>query len=65
MRFAKTVLIALLLAGSGLAADPAHWVVSWGTSPAPQLPDEVQLWKAKLLFDNQTIREIVHASIGG
>lgn len=70
MRFAKTVLlktvlIPLLIAGSSLAADPAHWVASWGTSPAPQLPDEVQLWKAKLLFDNQTIRQIVHTSVGG
>lgn len=65
MRFSKAVLIAVLMAGSGLAADPAHWVATWGTSPAPQLPDEVQPWKAKLLFDNQTVREIVHASIGG
>jgi lysophospholipase L1-like esterase len=38
-------------------------VVAWGASPAPQLSDEAQMRTAKLLFDNQTIREIVHTSI--
>ena len=42
---------------------PVRWVVAWGASPAPQLPDEAQMRTAKLLFDNQTIREIVHTSI--
>lgn len=65
MKLATTVLLVVSLAGSGSAADPAHWVASWGTSPAPQLPDEVQQWKAKLSFDNQTVREIVHLSLGG
>ena len=38
-------------------------MVAWGASPAPQLADEAQMRSAKLLFDNQTIREIVHTSI--
>src|ERR1700676_4239627 len=59
-----TILVfAACCAGTPSAAGPAHWVVAWGPSPAPQLPDEAQMRTAKLLFDNQTIREIVHTSI--
>jgi len=50
---------------SALAADKTHWVVTWGASPAPQLADEGQMRAAKLDFENQTLREIVHISIGG
>ena len=46
-------------------ASAAHWVVTWGTSPAPQLGDEAQMRAAKLLFDNQTLRQIVRVSLGG
>jgi lysophospholipase L1-like esterase len=55
--------LAASFAASASAAGPAHWVVAWGASPAPQLPDEAQMRTAKLMFDNQTIREIVHTSI--
>ena len=55
--------LAASFASSASAAGPAHWVVAWGASPAPQLPDEAQMRTAKLMFDNQTIREIVHTSI--
>jgi len=48
--------LAACFAGAASAADPAHWVVAWGASPAPQLADETQMRTAKLLFDNQTIR---------
>ncbi len=54
---------AACFAGTASAAGPPHWVVAWGASPAPQLPDEAQMRTAKLMFDNQTIREIVHTSI--
>ena len=64
-RLATFFLLAASFAGPDFPADPAHWVVTWGTSPAPQLPDEAELRAAKLLFDNQTLREIVHTSIGG
>ena len=47
------------------AAEHSHWVATWGASPAPQLADEAQMEKAKLAFEKQTIREIVHVSIGG
>ena len=56
-------LLAVCLAATASAAGPAHWVVAWGASPAPQLPDEAQMRTAKLMLDNQTIREIVHTSI--
>lgn len=46
-------------------ADQAHWIGTWGASPAPQLSDSAQMLAGKLLFSNQTIREIVHTSVGG
>jgi lysophospholipase L1-like esterase len=46
------------------SAQPTHWVATWGTSPAPQLPDEKQMRDAKLVFENQTIREVIHTSLG-
>ena len=41
------------------------WIGTWGVSPAPQLSAEDQVRKAGLLFENQTVREIVHVSAGG
>lgn len=46
------------------ATPPAHWVVSWGASPSPSRDIE-QLRKRGLEFNDQTLREIVHLSIGG
>ena len=43
----------------------SHWVATWGASPAPQLTDESEIRKAHLEFSNQTLREIIHTSIGG
>jgi lysophospholipase L1-like esterase len=59
----KTTLV-LLLTFAAQAAAASHWVATWGASPAPQLPDESQMRSAKLEFNNQTLREIVHTSIG-
>jgi lysophospholipase L1-like esterase len=61
--------LSLIAIVAGLAAGPstapaAHWVVSWGASPSPP-PDAAQMHKQGLEFDNQTLREIVHLSIGG
>lgn len=64
MKLSATILLTLALS-SAIAAGPSHWVVTWGASPAPQMADEAQMRKAKLEFDNQTLREIVHTSIGG
>jgi lysophospholipase L1-like esterase len=61
---AKTLLLTPLFALS-LAAAPMHWVATWGASPSPQLADEAQMTKAKLVYNNQTLREIVHLSAGG
>ena len=61
----RTALLLLLALSPALkAAGQSHWVVTWGASPAPQLTDE-QMKAAKLNFENQTLREIVHTSIGG
>ncbi len=59
----KKLLLLLVFVTAGFGAD--HWVGTWGTSPAPQLQDPAMLERAKLLYDNQTIREIVHTSIAG
>jgi lysophospholipase L1-like esterase len=52
------------VAAGPTAAQRTHWVVSWGASPSPP-PDAAQILKAGLEFNNQTLREIVHLSIGG
>jgi lysophospholipase L1-like esterase len=59
----KSALVLFLTFASYAAAAP-HWVATWGASPAPQLPDESQMRSAKLVFDNQTLREIIHTSMG-
>jgi lysophospholipase L1-like esterase len=68
----RGVLAASLLAATGLAlpslpaiaqqadSSTAHWVGTWGTAPAgPPLGGETQT------FSDQTLRLIVHTSIGG
>ncbi|MEO8131694.1 MAG: SGNH/GDSL hydrolase family protein, partial [Bryobacteraceae bacterium] len=59
------IFLALALASSLSAAETSHWVVTWGASPAPQLATEAEMRAAKLQYENQTLREIVHTSIGG
>jgi lysophospholipase L1-like esterase len=55
----------LFVAVSFTAPAQTHWVVTWGASPAPQLANAEQMRAANLLFANQTLREIVHTSVGG
>ncbi len=49
-----------------LAAMPAYagWVTTWSTAVAQPYADPTQLNNAHLVFNNQTLREIVHTSIG-
>jgi lysophospholipase L1-like esterase len=58
-----TVFLACCFTAAG-AAQPTHWVVSWGASPSPP-PDAAGIQARGLEFNNQTLREIVHLSIGG
>jgi lysophospholipase L1-like esterase len=46
------------------APQSTHWVVSWGASPSAP-PDADHARAAGLEFNNQTLREIVHLSLGG
>lgn len=59
----KSILI-LALAGTLGAAESKHWVGTWATAPAPQL-DAESMRSRKLEFANQTLREVVRATIGG
>lgn len=61
-RFRSVLLF--LISSAAFGAAPARWVATWGASPAPQLADDAQMRAAKLVFENQTLREIVHTSIG-
>ena len=61
MKFLSTFLLACSLA----SAASTHWIATWSASPAPQLADEAARSKAHLQYDNQTLREIVHVSLGG
>ena len=60
----KIALFAFAFTSAVLASEQTHWIVTWGASPAPQLPEEAQLQEAKLKFENQTVREIIHTSMG-
>jgi lysophospholipase L1-like esterase len=63
--FARWMMAFLTLPFTAVAAaQPIHWVISWGASPSPP-PDTAHIGKAGLEFENQTLREIVHLSIGG
>ncbi len=55
----------ILSACLALQAQGTHWIGTWGASPSPQLGNPAQMLSEHLLFENQTIREIVHTSAGG
>jgi lysophospholipase L1-like esterase len=69
-QFLKTVVAAVAFAVVGLTAHPAafagngneHWVGTWSSSP--QDPDAA-IPVSVLGFTDQTLRQIVHTSIGG
>ena len=65
MKATIQLLLTITIASSSFAADHSHWVGTWAASPSPQLADEGHMRTAKLEFENQTLREIVHTSIGG
>lgn len=58
-------IIGFMIAAAGLALGQNHWIGTWGASPSPQARTLAEMSKSKLLFSNQTIREIVHLSAGG
>jgi lysophospholipase L1-like esterase len=65
MRIVCLAIFSLISIYTAHAADTTHWIGTWGASPAPQLSNPAQMLASKLLFSNQTIREIVHISAGG
>jgi lysophospholipase L1-like esterase len=65
MKFAFGILFFVGFAALGSAADDAHWIGTWGASPAPQLASPALMLSNHLLFENQTIREVVHTSVAG
>jgi len=64
MRLKTTLLLTLAMAGALSAAQQTHWTGTWATAPSPQVSPE-QMRTRKLEFKDQTIREVVHTSIGG
>ncbi len=52
------------LVACGGAGAQTHWVGTWGAAPSPIAPAD-QLKTLKLQFGEQTLREIVHTTIGG
>ena len=65
MKPKTTLFLALAFTSFATASEQSHWVVTWGASSSPQLATEAEMRTAKLQFENQTLREIVHTSIGG
>jgi len=54
-----------LWAGGKSGRGQTHWVATWASSPCPQDPDPAQMRSRRLEFENQTVRAIVHISLGG
>lgn len=54
----------LLILFTQAAVAQTHWVGTWGAAPSPQL-SSAEMESQKLVFHDQTLREIVHISIGG
>ena len=50
-------LITTFVLAAALCAAQTHWIATWGCAPTPG--------NETAKFDNQTIREIVHVSLGG
>ena len=65
MKIAPLLLFLCVLAHALPAAEGTHWVATWAASPSIQNPDPAAMRTRKLEFTNQTVREIVHTSIGG
>ena len=61
-----SILISLSFAASlSPVFAQTHWVASWAAAASPQLPTQGEREKAHVELENQTIREVVHLSIGG
>src|SRR5579871_6575985 len=58
------LVVLLSLCPRACDAQSHHWVASWAASASP-CPDLAQMRKDGLVFENQTLREIVHLSLGG
>lgn len=65
MKIALATSVLLVFAACGYPAENVHWIGTWGASPAPQRANPASMLSNHLLFENQTIREIVHTSAGG
>jgi len=50
---------------SGGPASRGAWISTWAASPSLPIADEAQMRMRHLEFGNQTVRQIVHASLGG
>ena len=61
--FAITPAIGLAAAAKA-KPENSHWVATWATSPSPSSPDDT-MRRRRLEFNEQTLREIVHITIGG
>lgn len=60
----RSLFLALILAAATWAQE-TNWVVTWSASPAPQMATTAEMTSAKMLFNNQTLRMVVHTSIAG
>jgi lysophospholipase L1-like esterase len=64
----RSQIILLTAAAAALLTQPIlaqqHWVGTWGAAPSPKL-QTAEMESQKLVFHDQTLREIVHVSIGG
>jgi lysophospholipase L1-like esterase len=70
LAFAPVALLFLLAPAAPRAAaakakpETSHWVATWAASPSPAGTDD-SMRRRRLEFNEQTLREIVHITLGG
>jgi len=65
MRLLSFAVLLCFSVAASAAPPQQHWVATWVASASPQMATEAEQAKAHLIFENQTVREIVHLSVGG
>lgn len=65
LKFPRALFLLSISIAAAVAAPREHWVATWAASPSPPLPDKQKMRAEGLEFEDQTLREIVHTSVGG
>lgn len=58
------VLILFLASVAALIGAPGGWITTWSTAASEPYSDPALMASAHLVFSNQTLRQVIHTSVG-